>query len=301
MLLQIVRLWHKVLLRLPELGGWQAFFQGKKQAREGGDTSSDYESSQKRGELSTSSNVRIGPFEVFLPMQPVAPEPTRARDDAFPGRLFIVEGIDGSGKSTQLSLLHKWLESKGYGVVFSEWNSSPLVKDTTKLGKKKKMLTPATFSLIHSTDFADRTEKSILPLLRAGAVVLCDRYVYTAFARDVARGMDRQWVRSLYEFAVKPTVAFYFRVPLDIAIGRITAARDCLKFYEAGMDLGLSDDPVESFGLFQGRILDEYERMVPEFALTVIDATLPVEEQQTQVRRIARMHLEQATELRVRP
>ena len=175
------------------------------------------------------------------------------------------------------------------------------MKDTTKLGKKKKMLTPATFSLIHCTDFADRTEKSILPLLRAGAVVLCDRYIYTAFARDVARGMDRHWVRDLYDFAVKPTVAFYFRVPLQTAIGRITAARDCLKYYEAGMDLGLSDDPIESFRMFQGRILDEYERMIPEFDLTVIDATLPVEEQQCLVRRIAQTHLDRATELRVRP
>lgn len=251
--------------------------------------------------MGISSNIRIGPFEVFLPTQPVASEPGRTTRHDYPGRLFIVEGIDGSGKSTQLSLLHKWLESKGYGVVFSEWNSSLLVKDTTKLGKKKKMLTPATFSLIHSTDFADRTEKSILPLLKAGAVVLCDRYVYTAFARDVARGMDRQWVRDLYDFAVKPTVAFYFRVPLETAIGRITAARDCLKYYEAGMDLGLSDDPIQSFRLFQGRILDEYERMVPEFGLTVIDATLPVEEQQTQVRRIAQAHLDHASELRIKP
>jgi dTMP kinase len=247
------------------------------------------------------SNVRIGPFEVFFPTQMEVPTVQNRGDGEYPGRLFIVEGIDGSGKSTQLSLLHKWLESKGYGVVFSEWNSSPLVKDTTKLGKKKKMLTPATFSLIHSTDFADRTEKSILPLLRAGAVVLCDRYVYTAFARDVARGMDRRWVRDLYDFAVKPTVAFYFRVPLDIAIGRITTARDCLKFYEAGMDLGLSDDPVESFRIFQGRILNEYDRMIPEFGLTVIDATLPVEEQQSQVRQIARANLESAKELRIRP
>lgn len=251
--------------------------------------------------MELSSNVRIGPFEVFLPTQPFVPEPEHTSTHDYPGRLFIVEGIDGSGKSTQISLLHKWLESKGYGVVFSEWNSSPLVKDTTKLGKKKKMLTPATFSLIHSTDFADRTEKSILPLLKAGAVVLCDRYVYTAFARDVARGMDRQWVRSLYEFAVKPTVAFYFRVPLETAIGRITAARDCLKYYEAGMDLGLSDDPIQSFRIFQGRILDEYERMTDEFGLTVIDATLPVEEQQSLIRQIAQSHLESATELRVRP
>src|SRR5208282_3590587 len=160
------------------------------------------------------SNVRIGPFEFLSSLQQVAPAARRTNDEPYPGRLFIVEGIDGSGKSTQLSLLHKWLESKGYGVVFSEWNSSPLVKDTTKHGKKKKLLTPATFSLIHSTDFADRTERSILPLLKAGAVVLCDRYIYTAFARDVARGMDRAWVRDLYGFAVKPAIAFYFRVPL---------------------------------------------------------------------------------------
>ncbi len=140
------------------------------------------------------SGVRIGPFEVFAPLQPATSLIRGYGEHHFPGRLIVVEGIDGSGKSTQLSLLHKWLESKGYGVVFSEWNSSPLVKDTTKYGKKKKMLTPATFSLIHSTDFADRTERSILPLLKAGAVVLCDRYIYTAFARDVARGMDREWV-----------------------------------------------------------------------------------------------------------
>jgi dTMP kinase len=257
--------------------------------------------------MATHSNIQIGPFEFVLPITPrVAYEPPQVPSPALrnggecPGRLFIVEGIDGSGKSTQVSLLHKWLETKGYGVVFSEWNSSPLVKDTTKLGKKKKMLTPATFSLIHSTDFADRTEKCILPLLKAGAIVLCDRYVYTAFARDVARGMDRQWVRDLYDFAVKPAVAFYFRVPLETAIGRITASRDCLKFYEAGMDLGLSDDPLESFRMFQGRILDEYERMIPEFGLTVIDATLPVEVQQAQVRKIVAAELEKAKELRVR-
>src|SRR5207344_1306641 len=105
----------------------------------------------------------------------------------FPGKLFIVEGIDGSGKSTQIALLQKWLESEGYVTFFSEWNSSPLVREVTKRGKKKRMLTPMTFSLIHATDFADRTEHHIIPPLKAGAVVLADRYVYTAFARDVVR------------------------------------------------------------------------------------------------------------------
>jgi dTMP kinase len=213
----------------------------------------------------------------------------------------VVEGIDGSGKSTQLSLLHKWLEAKGYGVVFSSWNSSELVKETTKLGKKKKLLTPATFSLIHSTDFADRTEQSILPLLKAGAVVLCDRYIYTAFARDVARGMDPVWVRDLYGFAVKPAVAFYFRVPLETAMGRLLDARDGFKFYEAGMDLGLSDDAEDCFRMFQGKILAEYEKMIPEFGLTVIDATLPVEVQQERVRQIVKSHLDDAKDLRKRP
>ena len=251
--------------------------------------------------MEINSNVRIGPFEVFYPVQPAASQARRYGQDHFPGRLFIVEGIDGSGKSTQLSLLHKWLQAKGYGVVFSEWNSSELVKDTTKHGKKKKMLTPATFSLIHATDFADRTERSILPLLKAGAIVLCDRYIYTAFARDVARGMDRDWVRDLYGFAVQPAVAFYFRVPLETAIHRLLGARDGFKFYEAGMDLDLSNDSAESFRIFQGRTLDEYEMMVREYGLTVVDATLPVEVQQAQVRQIVNSHLEKATNLRVRP
>lgn len=225
----------------------------------------------------------------------------RYGEHRFPGKLFIVEGIDGSGKSTQLMLLHQWLQAEGYGTVFSEWNSSPLVRDTTKRGKKKKMLTPPTFSLIHATDFADRMEHNIIPLLKAGAVVLCDRYIYTAFGRDVVRGMDPAWVRDLYSFAVKPTVAFYFRVPLEVAMRRILDGRTGVKFYEAGMDLDLSDDPEDSFKIFQGRILEEYEKMVKEFDLTMVDATLPIEEQQTQMRQIVKAKLAQAKRLRVAP
>jgi len=144
-------------------------------------------------------------------------------------------------------------------------------------------------------------EHNIIPLLKAGAVVLCDRYIYTAFGRDVVRGMDPKWVRELYGFAVKPTTAFYFRVPLDVAMKRILDGRAGLKFYEAGMDLGLSDDEEESFRIFQGRILEEYEKMVPEFDLTVIDATLPIEEQQSLMRQVAKAKLAQAKRLRVAP
>jgi dTMP kinase len=209
----------------------------------------------------------------------------------FPGRLFVVEGVDGSGKSTQVALLRQWLISEGYTVFFSEWNSSPLVKKTTSRGKKRQMLTPSTFSLIHATDFADRTERDIIPPLKAGAIVLADRYIYTAFARDVARNVDREWVRQLYQFAVMPTIAFYFRVPLEISLQRILMSRNELKYYEAGMDLGLSNDPLESFKLFQQRIVDEYEAMVDEFGLTVMDATLPIPEQQRLMRQLVQPYL----------
>jgi dTMP kinase len=208
------------------------------------------------------------------------------REERGPGVLIVVEGIDGSGKSTQIHLLHRWLVSEGYKVFFSEWNSSPLVKGTTKLGKKRKALTPTTFSLIHSTDFADRTERQIVPALKAGAIVLADRYVYTAFARDVARGVSPEWVRNLYRFSVKPDLAFYFRVPLEVSLDRILTGRAQLKFYEAGMDLGLSRDIRESFKMFQERIMNQYDAMVDEFGLTVVDGTRSIEEQQAEVRRI---------------
>jgi len=225
----------------------------------------------------------------------------RYGEHRFPGKLFVVEGIDGSGKSTQLQLLHQWLRAEGYGVVYSEWNSSLLVRDTTKRGKKKQILTPSTFSLIHATDFADRIERNIIALLKTGAVVLCDRYIYTAFARDGVRGMNPEWLRELYSFAVKPTIAFYFRVPLEVAMNRILTGRNGIKFYEAGMDLELSSDPEQSFRLFQGRSLEEYEKMVPEFDLQVIDATLPIEVQQAQMRQAVRAKLEQAKRVMVAP
>lgn len=210
----------------------------------------------------------------------------------YPGRLFIVEGIDGSGKSTQLTLLAQWLRSEGYPVVFSEWNSSVIVKATTSRGKRRRLLTPLTFSLIHATDFADRLEQQIVPALKAGAIVLADRYVYTAFARDVSRGVQPRWVRSLYRFAVVPNMAFFFRVPLEVALKRILSGRAKLKWYEAGMDLGLSPDEQESYRLFQDRILAEYEKLVDEFGLSVMDATQPVEVQQRLMRTAIRPHLQ---------
>jgi dTMP kinase len=200
------------------------------------------------------------------------------------GKLIIVEGVDGSGKSTQVRLLEKWLRYRGIPVFFTEWNSSEQVKDIISKGKKKNLLTPTTFSLLHATDFAARYERNIYPLLRSGYVVLADRYIYTAFARDVVRGCDPQWVRHIYGLAVKPDIAFYFRVPVDVSFDRIVKNRPRLKYYEAGMDLNLSNDPYESYRIFQGRIIDEYESMVEKEGLTVIDGTKDIEEQQELMR-----------------
>ena len=202
------------------------------------------------------------------------------------GKLIIVEGVDGSGKSTQIRLLEKWLRYMGMPVFFTEWNSSETVKEITSKGKKKGLLTPITFSLLHATDFADRYERHILPLLHAGYVVLADRYVYTAFARDVVRGCHPRWVRSTYDFAVRPDIAFYFQVPIDVAFDRIVKNRPKLKYYEAGMDLNLSNDPYESYRIFQGRIVEQYESMAVTENFAVIDGTVDIEEQQKTMRRI---------------
>jgi dTMP kinase len=205
--------------------------------------------------------------------------------------LFVVEGIDGSGKTTQLGLLAKWLKAAGHPVFVTEWNSSALVKAATKTGKKKNALTPMTFSLLHATDFADRLLYNIIPPLKAGMIVLADRYAYTAFSRDAARGVDRRWVREMYSFAVKPDLAVYFRVPIEVSTDRLLARRVKLKFYEAGLDMGWSANAIDSFRIFQGKVLEEYDRLVEEFDLSVIAASGSITDQQRTFRKIVSQHL----------
>ncbi|MBM3877355.1 MAG: thymidylate kinase [Verrucomicrobia bacterium] len=204
----------------------------------------------------------------------------------FPGRLIAVEGLDGSGKSTQIYLLKRWLELQGLKVFFSEWNSSEIVKSATSKGKKMTLLTPTTFSLVHATDFADRYERQLVPLLRAGYLVLCDRYIFTAFARDTVRGCRPEWVRGIYNFAALPDLTFFFKASLDVSLHRILDGRPQLKFFEAGMDLKLSPDPEESFRIFQGRILEQYLAMSSEFSFLMLDADQSVEQQQQLVRQL---------------
>ncbi len=216
------------------------------------------------------------------------------------GSLIIVEGVDGSGKSTQLQLLREWLIDQGADVLFTEWNSSTLTAKAVRRGKRRLWLGHLSFVLLHATDFTHRYENIILPALREGKLVLADRYVFTAFARDVARNSDRASVRRLYSFAMQPDLALYFRVPLEVAMNRVLTGpgREGLKYYEAGLDLGLSHEPEESYRLFQGRVVHEYDRMVDEYGLTVIDANRSIEPQQTEVLAIARPILERHLRMR---
>jgi dTMP kinase len=207
-----------------------------------------------------------------------------------PGTLIVVEGVDGSGKSTQVALLRDWLVSAVDEVIFTEWNSSRIISETTKKAKKKNLLSPRTFSLLHAVDFADRLEQIIVPALKAGFIVLADRYVYTAFARDVARGVDKNWVRNMYGFAVNPDLAFYFNVPVEVSLSRICTNR-APKFYEAGMDLNLSSDPYESYKIFQSKVIDEYEKMVDEYGLIKINASDTIHSQQVLLREMVKQKL----------
>ena len=211
-----------------------------------------------------------------------------------PGKLIAVEGLDGSGKSTQVYLLKRWLDLSGYKVFFTEWNSSSIVREATRKGKRRNLLTPTTFSLIHCTDFADRYERNILPMLKAGFIVLADRYKFTALARDTVRGCSQEWVEQLYSFAFQPDITFYFSLPLRTALDRILSGRPALKYYEAGMDLGLSPDPVESFKIFQGRIHKTYELLAKKHGFTRISSDRPVEAIQEEVRGVLRDRIDLA-------
>ncbi len=220
------------------------------------------------------------------------PEANSPQKVPVPGKLLVLEGLDGSGKSTQARLLLRYLSARGYRVFFTEWNSSELVSGIIRRGKRKNLLTPTTFSLLHATDFADRFERHILPPLRAGYIVICDRYVYTAYARDVARGCDPDWVRSLYSFAVTPDRSFYFRVRVETAHQRKVAARMRIKHYEAGMDLGLSNDVTESYLRFQSLLKRQYDLLAKTEGFTVLDAEVDIETMQRQVRSAVRPLLE---------
>ncbi|MCI2415175.1 MAG: dTMP kinase [Candidatus Aramenus sp.] len=201
------------------------------------------------------------------------------------GLLIAFEGIDGSGKSSQASLLRDWMSKRRF-TFLTEWNSSEWIHDIIKEAKKKGLLTPLTFSLIHATDFADRYEKYVLPMLRLGFAVICDRYVYTAYARDTVRGVSLEWVKKLYSFARRPDVVFYIRVPPEVALERLLRSRRQVKPAEAGADVFPGLTPEEGFLKYQSAILEVYDKVSQEENnFVVVDGTKDPREVQNEIRR----------------
>ena len=193
----------------------------------------------------------------------------------YKGLLVVVEGTDGSGKSTQINLLRRWIEDKSYGCMVSEWKTSRLIANVIDDAKDRNLLNATTFSLLYAADFADRLENTIIPALDSGFVVLLDRYTYTAFARDVVRGLDLDWVRCLYDYAPQPDLVFYLDMPIDILLKRVIGTTG-LDYWESGRDIGLSTDFYESFKIYQAKCLEEYNKMKSEHNFVCIDGTLPV-------------------------
>ncbi len=199
------------------------------------------------------------------------------RKHDYEGLLVVIEGTDGSGKSTQLELLKRYMQDMSYGVMVSEWKTSRLIAKVIDEAKERNLLNASTYSLLYAADFADRLENQIIPALKAGFIVLLDRYYYTALARDVVRGQDIEWVKNLYEFAPEPDLVFYLDMPVDILLKRIIGTTG-LDFYESGRDIGFSTDFYKSFEIYQNRCLEEYNRMKSEYGFISIDGTKSVEE-----------------------
>lgn len=197
--------------------------------------------------------------------------------NAHKGLLIVIEGTDGSGKSTQIERLRRWIEDKSYGCMVSEWKTSRLIANVIDDAKDRNLLNATTFSLLYAADFADRLENTIIPALDSGFVVLLDRYTYTAFARDVVRGLNMDWVKKLYDYAPKPDLVFYLDMPIDILLKRVIGTTG-LDYWESGRDIGLSTDFYESFKIYQTKCLEEYNKMKDEYNFVSIDGTLPRED-----------------------
>jgi dTMP kinase len=200
-----------------------------------------------------------------------------------PGLLIVFEGSDGSGKTTQRKLFKSWLKSSSEDVVVTRWNSSPLFKPLIKTRKDARQLNPRDYAVLHAADFRHRYETIVEPALKAGKVVLADRYVFTGIARDVARGMNRHWSMDLYTPVRKPDIVFYFAGSADVFARRIAATRE-MKFYEAGQDVTGLSDAYQSYLEFAPKVLAEYEDLQHQFKFVVVDAHQPIYEQHRFVR-----------------
>jgi dTMP kinase len=200
------------------------------------------------------------------------------------GHLIVIEGSDGVGRTTQIGLLRDWLQVQGFGVVETGWRRSRLVGQTIDLAKEGHAMNLLTHNLLYATDFADRLEHDIIPALRAGFVVLSDRYIYTAYARAAARRADTPWVRSLYGFAIVPDLVVYLKVDVKTLFDRVIRSSG-LDYWEAGLDQNPGCDPYESFRRYQSKLLDEFDNLSKEFGFREVDARRAVKDVQRELRK----------------
>ncbi len=200
------------------------------------------------------------------------------------GKLIVVEGADGSGRSTQIAKLVQWLETSGHATVQVGLKRSTLVSEELALAQKGNILSHTTLSLFYATDFADQLENVILPALRAGAMVMADRYIYTLMARNIVRGMDEKWLRNLYGMALVPDAVFYLSVSPEELVQRTFAKNAALDYWESGMDLGLARDIFDSFLKYQTLIAKEFKRMQTTYGFAIVDGSRSVEETAAQLK-----------------
>lgn len=200
------------------------------------------------------------------------------RPETLSGKLVVIEGADGSGRSTQISRLVAWLESHGHGTVQVGLKRSTLVSEELENAQKGNILSHTTLSLFYATDFADQLENVILPALKAGFVVLADRYIYTLMARDLVRGMDEAWLRQLYGIALVPDVVFYLQVSPETLVQRTFAKTHALDYWESGMDLGLSRDMFDSFLKYQRLLIEQFQRLRQNYDFTIVDGDCSADE-----------------------
>lgn len=206
-------------------------------------------------------------------------------DSKFAGRLLVIEGADGSGRSTQMAKLSSWLEANGFAVRTMGLRRSNLVAEELESAKQGNVLTHTTLSLFYATDFFDQLVHEMIPALRAGFIVLADRYVYTLMARDAVRGADREWLRNLYSPALVPDAVFYFKVGGRQLVERNFQKNATLDYWESGMDIGLSRDMFDSFLKYQRMLQAEFQRMQDEYGFEVINANQRIETIQRDLRR----------------
>jgi len=205
--------------------------------------------------------------------------------DKLIGKLIVVEGADGSGRSTQIARLVTWLEGRGHATVQVGLKRSTLVSEELEQAQKGNILSHITMSLFYATDFADQLENIILPALKAGFMVLADRYIYTLMVRDLVRGADEQWVRDLYGIALVPDAVFYLNVSSQTLVQRTFAKNSALDYWESGMDLGLSRDMFDSFLKYQTLVQDQFKRLQATYGFTIVDGERSVEDLSAELQR----------------